>query len=217
MHRTRIANNTEAPPYWLPARKWTWQKTKVFAAWRALPTVLAICGSAVMGLRPMKDAALLIAITIGAYLVSTALEYFWNLLFRAPVAIYDANVVELSRFRVQVCGLEEALAKKDPADEYKERQVREWLEPFAVEEVECIRWLLHHGESDENDFNVSGTDARVLGRALDKGIVTGLVKSSPRGTGTAYRIAENYRDAVKSVLHPRPATTPQLLADLQIV
>jgi hypothetical protein len=107
-----------------------------------------------------------------------------------------------------IAALEKALVRKRPDVGYKEEQVRKWLESFTQEEVKFIQWLLHHGESDESEFRRSAVHVGVSGSALNKGLTTGLVLSSPRGTGTSYSINENYLDALTAILHSEDAAPP---------
>jgi hypothetical protein len=102
----------------------------------------------------------------------------------------------------------DALARKRPGDEYKELQVRKWLECYTPEGRNFLRWLLHHGAAFASEFGRSGVDDGASGTAANEGLKTGLVLYSPRGTGTCYRINENYTDALAIALHP-DAGTPQ--------
>lgn len=98
-----------------------------------------------------------------------------------------------------------ALTSKHPEDEYKENQVGEWLKDFNILHIEVLRWLLHNGPADQHELrNTCPIDDRTRAEALDKAIEVGLVRAVPRGTGTAYGIAEGYRDALRNELHPRP-------------
>jgi hypothetical protein len=100
----------------------------------------------------------------------------------------------------------DALARKRPGDEYKELQVHKWLECYTPEGRNFLRWLLHHGAAFVSEFGRSGVDDGASGAALNEGLKTGLVLYSPRGTGTAYRINENYTGALAAALHPDPGT-----------
>jgi hypothetical protein len=113
---------------------------------------------------------------------------------------------ELEETATQNIALRAAASRKDPVDEFKEQEVRGWLESFPAEEIKVIRWLLHHGESDDDDFRALLVSVAIRGAALNKAIRHGLVKTFPRGTGTAHKISEGYRDALREVLHPRTVT-----------
>jgi hypothetical protein len=127
--------------------------------------------------------------------------YPWPLLILQDLGTAQASKCE-SRVR-------NAASRKHPADEFKEREVREWLKPFSEEEISVIRWLLHHGDADDNDFRALPMSVTVRGAALNRAIRCGLVKTFPKGTGTAHKIAEGYRDVLTDVLHPRPVDSPQ--------
>ena len=99
------------------------------------------------------------------------------------------------------------LTSKHPEDLEKERQVREWLAEFDPLEVDFLRWLLHHGPCDQYEVGTCHLDDRTRADSLNKGLSIGLIRSRARGTGTEFRIADGYKDALRNVLHPRPPLT----------
>jgi hypothetical protein len=97
----------------------------------------------------------------------------------------------------------EQLAQKHPADEFKEQEIRGWLKQFTQDELGVIRWLWNQGEADAHEFGALKVAVNIRGSALSKGIDLGLVRFFPKGTGTAHKINEEYREALKNVLYPR--------------
>jgi hypothetical protein len=70
---------------------------QIFRRWKAAPTALSILGQTkFLGLRPMKNAIEMVAITVASYLACWGLEYLWNLFLRAPMAIYVESIAQIA-------------------------------------------------------------------------------------------------------------------------
>jgi hypothetical protein len=168
----------------------------------ALPYVIKALGRGVDGVFGLRTAILAAVCGVAACILSWVCSFVFNYIWFSPAAIYREQQHIIAADKKMIQTLIETSAKKRSADEFKEQNVQNWLETLTSEEREFVRWLLHHGESDPSEFRRSGLDDRVSGSALNKGLHTGLVTSTPRGTGTAYKINENYSEALSAVLHP---------------
>ena len=175
-----------------------WREWKVLLTGGSLIALVTIWALATGVAVPYNLGWLIIALTfIGAAFMS------WRRERQQAQAINAQLARELQERNALTLALQDALApKKDPAEEYKEQEVKTWLEEFTTEEIAVIRWLLHHGDANEDDLRNSKLHERTRRIALEKGMRCGLVKSFPQGTGTAYRINAGYVDALKAVLHP---------------
>ena len=198
--------------------------------------MLAVVGSALAGLRPMKDAGLFVAITIGAYLISTVLEYLWNLLFRAPVAVHAGLIAEICKIgdnarkeihseresaesilrekvraiddgKQRISALEAEISRKQPHDEHKEALVRDALGELGEQDRAVLLWLLDNGRVRRGIIQARGF-YNVDG-LNDKAGLALIVHDDISGEMNAYhQINPEYKDALRNVLYPPRSVTP---------
>jgi hypothetical protein len=105
----------------------------------------------------------------------------------------------------------EQLARKHPADEYKESEIREWISSLIEPEKSVIVWLFHRGPATPTEIgNGLGLQMQdVIPAAISSGFSKGFIQIDNIHSSTPkYRIHDNYHDAVRNVLHPpeRPFT-----------
>ena len=74
--------------YWQRARTWAWRRTEIYSLWKALPPlVAALAQHWIFDLHPMRETLVIAATVLGGYVFLSGLEFLWNMLVSAPVAL----------------------------------------------------------------------------------------------------------------------------------
>jgi hypothetical protein len=136
----------------------------------------------------MKHVAVVAETLLGSYAILWLGELVWNLLFRAPKAIYAGCITELVEYRKsaqkeleslrndaterirsqqlateggaqRIAAFEVAIARKHPHDEHKEVQVAKALAELNEAQRRTFVWLLDAGEATRGKLQGMGLDA----------------------------------------------------------
>jgi hypothetical protein len=105
---------------------------------------------------------------------------------------------------------QEQLARKHPADTHRESELQQWLLHVLPSEQSALLWLLHHGPATALEIrngigmHLQNEILSAIQKALAKGFLQTDQSPNPdprRAADTAYRIHDNYREALRNVLH----------------
>ena len=149
-------------------------------------------------------------VSVACYAVIFIGRALWGIII-TPVKLDQQRVAEIqsrnSEIRTKqdrVTALEEALSKKHPHDEHKERQLLTLLGSFTEKERDALSWLLDNGETRDHDLpNTDDTH-----EAINKGcktspqLVIRRIEHLPGGNPSYYRINPNYESAIRDFFHP---------------
>lgn len=168
----------------------------------------------------MTQGALFIGMIVGGYLLLYGLEFLWNLIVRAPVALDKeraAQIAELDRMKREGEGQIEALLlenaglkkpRKSVAEHIRFEQARVEFEKFEAHEQKFLMPLLMHEEVRYHDLkaqlmNSGFSEAQwsaVVRKAQDGSLVVRL-EPSPVRSYNAFAVNPIFRDALLEVLH----------------
>jgi len=146
----------------------------------------------------MEQTLAVIGTLLVVYVFFHCLEFLWNLLIKAPVAITNSMTAKIGNMQVE-------LSRKRPIDEFKEKDVSRWLEKWSEKEKKFLVWLLHQGETVDYRFRDCGLPQAIIDEALGKGRRCGLIKDHidlRGGVPSTSFINPNYVDALTNLLHP---------------
>ena len=211
--------DTEKPQYWSQARAWARARTKTYTLPKAAPPILAALGQFVFSRKaPMSQVLLTVLIILGGYLMLYGLEFCWNLLFRAPMALYGESEQKVASAQAEVRALmEKAQAlKRTPAEEHRHRIVVDAIEKYGEPARTALRHLRHqetvsitsYPMSGNSDFSSlpSGIDARSFGVILGQLVSVEVVKrttepATPQRSHSVFEIAPGLLAAMDEVLY----------------
>jgi hypothetical protein len=218
--------------YWWRAGTWARQHTKTFTVIKAIPSVLAAIGQyRFFGMRPMKETGFVILTLFGSYVLLYAIDFIGKILFMAPPAL-DKQALENTarrqsemarshaeevgrwyRGRIEIdsalADCKDRLAKKHPADEYKESEVRKWIDGLDDSERFVFRWIFSRGPATAHEIRdgvgLQRQDSIIA--LVTKGKENGFIQTNNTSPYPNHRIHDNYHDAVKNVLYPPNSVT----------
>jgi hypothetical protein len=176
--------------YWTTARAWAKQHTKTYAVWKAVPSVLAtLMGAWLFNLQPAAKLLVVIGTLVVSYGVLHALEYGYNLLIRAPIAITNNMSTEILELRKrcekpprtaaqQYCYEHTQLAVQDGGE-----KIRDILRYLHIHK--SVRGGIQLGEMARRlEFPESSKLVDILRQLATQGVIAEIPDAAPTGVVT---------------------------------
>lgn len=220
--------------YWSRAREWARQSTKTYNLTKAIPPIVAaVLQFWLFDLRPMIQTLIIVVTIVGGYLLLYWIEFTWNILFRAPVALDAERATEIAQGEAraaeardivskellarqkQIAELQVALTEKHPHDQHLKSRIVAALDLLDERSLDFIRWLLDSGRVNRGRIQNQGFGGMQDGLNQRAGIdlITHEPIRSANGTefDREHQINPRLVAALKHVLYPppRPVTPPQ--------
>ena len=211
--------DTEKAQYWSRARAWARAHTKTYTLPKAVPPILAALGQFVFSRKaPMSQILLTVLIILGGYLMLYGLEFCWNLLFRAPMALYGESEQKVASAQAEVRALmEKAQApKRTLAEEHRHRIVVDAIEKYGETAKAALRHLRHQRTVTITSYPMSGNvdcssvpstiNAKQFGGVLSQLVAAGVVRrttepNTPQLSHSVFEITPVLLAAMDEVLY----------------
>lgn len=172
----------------------------------------------------MTHAAIVAGTLFGSYGVLWLGEFCWNLVFRAPKAIYAETIHELiavgTQARLEVerlaetskariteleRGLDDQLTAVSPDQHDKRKLVADKLHGFTTSDFAFLRWHAHHGRVRDMDYRQSGVPEPAIQDAVGKCRSRGLILDEPRVVGPYFTyVNPEFKEAILHLLRSAP-------------
>lgn len=205
-------------PYWQRARAWAFAHTKTYTLPKAIsPIVAAAAQWYFFRMRPMGQTILTIVTIFGAYVVLYAMEFTWQLLFKAPVALDGQRDIDLADITAKHAGViserdrvigtlqERLAAPKVSASEQKQRDLAaEKLKLFTDPEKKVLKHILQFDQQNRGElmkrFSGEVNIDQFLNKAREAGLIQNAQPAHPQ-MAVASRITPSFVSALKFHFH----------------